>query len=196
MSIMKKFNTILAIATVAISSVFGLTSCDKNDDSINNIPAPMPQQEVKEDAKNVDYDYQLFFSDEILSLGDCEITVENNGETTSYTASNGQAEAKTMASKDPAVSRVYNFNGKTVNIKNLKAGSKVTIKFVPDEQAIASLPADGSTNIGFSRLITGTNATGAHVSNSDDFPMPGLKNARVSDYITRRASDLSRTFDK
>lgn len=32
---MKKFNSILAIAAVALTSVFGFTSCDKNDDAFN-----------------------------------------------------------------------------------------------------------------------------------------------------------------
>ena len=41
---MKAFNSFFAIATVAISSVFGFTSCDKNDDAFNQ---PEPKVETK-----------------------------------------------------------------------------------------------------------------------------------------------------
>ena len=44
---MKKFNAILAIATVALSAVFGFTSCDKADDDVFNQPKteePVPVQ--------------------------------------------------------------------------------------------------------------------------------------------------------
>ena len=44
---MKKFNSILAIAAVALTSVFGFTSCDKNDDAINQQPVPMEKTTVE-----------------------------------------------------------------------------------------------------------------------------------------------------
>jgi len=37
---MKKFNSILAIAAIAVSSVFGLTSCDKENDGFNEAMKP------------------------------------------------------------------------------------------------------------------------------------------------------------
>ena len=48
---MKKFNSILAIATVALTSVFGFTSCDKNDDPIMApVETKMQTPEILEDA--------------------------------------------------------------------------------------------------------------------------------------------------
>jgi len=43
---MKKFNSILAIAAIAVSSVFGLTSCDKENDSYNEVINPRPKTET------------------------------------------------------------------------------------------------------------------------------------------------------
>ena len=47
---MKKFNTILAIAAVALASVFGLSSCDKNNDSFNEPIQPDPEPVVLSDV--------------------------------------------------------------------------------------------------------------------------------------------------
>ena len=47
---MKKFNTILAIAAVALTSVLGLSSCDKNDDSFNEPIQPVSAPTVYTDA--------------------------------------------------------------------------------------------------------------------------------------------------
>jgi len=52
---MKKFSTILAIAAVAVTSVFGLSSCDKSDDSINQAitPAVTCVHASQDEVKNV-----------------------------------------------------------------------------------------------------------------------------------------------
>ena len=45
---MKKFNSTLAIAAIALTSVLGFTSCDKSDDPISQIPTPQVQQQVQQ----------------------------------------------------------------------------------------------------------------------------------------------------
>ena len=47
---MKTIKSIFAIAAVAISSVFGLSSCDKNDDAFNQPAKPEPAPVVVADA--------------------------------------------------------------------------------------------------------------------------------------------------
>ena len=80
---MKKFNTILAIAAVALTSVFGFTSCDKNDDSINNIPAPNPT--TKETPVPVPVEQDLYFyapaTAEQLKYMDATFTLSVDGQT-------------------------------------------------------------------------------------------------------------------
>ncbi len=46
---MKKFNSILAIAAVALTSVFGFTSCDKNDDELSQSATPRTQMEQQDE---------------------------------------------------------------------------------------------------------------------------------------------------
>lgn len=188
MSIMKKFN-FLAIATIALTSVFGFTSCDKSNDSINDVPASQSKQEAN-------MEYQLFVSNEVLDLGDYVFTVENNGQTTTYKASEGQATSKTMKiSKVNADPEIITFYGKTVVMKDLKAGAKVTVEFVANESAIAALPADGKIDTGFSILLRGTNSKGQNVSSNEDMPGKGLKNANVLDFLTRKSTLFSKTIN-
>ena len=64
---MKKFNAILAIATVALSAVFGFTSCDKNDEVFDQQPEPeLTAQIVPVDALGCILEYE--YSAEALDL--------------------------------------------------------------------------------------------------------------------------------
>ena len=52
---MKKFNSTLAIAAIALTSVFGFTSCDKNDDVFDYNPQP---QRIEMHTETSGYDNQ------------------------------------------------------------------------------------------------------------------------------------------
>ena len=49
---MKKFNSTLAIAAIALTSVLGFTSCDKSDDPISQVPTPQVQQTNTQQEQN------------------------------------------------------------------------------------------------------------------------------------------------
>lgn len=192
---MKKFNSIFAIAAVAVSTVFGFSSCDKSGDSINNIPDQSSKQEQKSDPKNVNYEYQVFISNSVLDFGECVFTVENNGQKTEYKASAAQSSSTTMELSGFGEAKSYSFNGKTVVMSNLKAGAKVTAEFIPNESAIAALPADGDINVGFSFVISGTNANNKTVYRTQQIPSIGLYNTYVGTALPLRVKSLSQEFN-
>lgn len=63
---MKKINSILAIAAVALTSVFGFSSCDKEED----VPAPKPEEE-----KVTDRTIQLVVSNDLLDACSFNINI-------------------------------------------------------------------------------------------------------------------------
>ena len=65
---MKKFNSILAIAAVALTSVFGFSSCEKED-----IPTPTPEPE--QETKVSDRTCTLVVSQDLLDVCTFEISV-------------------------------------------------------------------------------------------------------------------------
>ena len=54
---MKKFNSTLAIAAIALTSVFGFTSCDKNDDVFDEGPRPQ-RIEIHTETSGYDNQYE------------------------------------------------------------------------------------------------------------------------------------------
>ena len=196
MSIMKKFNsffesakamTILAIAAIALTSVFGFTSCDKNNDSFNEPVQPTtfncPQKPTNNKA---DSNYQLFLSNEVLDLGDVVVRVE--GENTEYKASEAPSTSTTM--KFQVLDKTYEetFNGRTITVNNVKPGAKVTAEFIPNKEAIAALPADGTTNMAVARYITGGE------NDKRENPTKGIINSKVESLLTRRVANFSHAF--
>ena len=181
---MKKFNSILAIAAIALTSVFGFTSCDKNNDSFNNMPDAGPTQKP---VDKKDSNYQLFLSNEVLDLGDVVVTVE--GQSTQYKASEAPSTSTTM--KFQVLDKTYEetFNGRTITVNNVKPGAKVTAEFIPNKEAIAALPADGATNMAVARYISGGE------SDKMEYPSKGLINSKVESYLTRRVANLSHAFN-
>ena len=186
---MKKFNSILAIAAIALTSVFGFTSCDKNNDSFNNMPDTTVNGggTHKAETKKADSNYQLFLSNEVLDLGDVVVTVE--GQSTQYKASEAPSTSTTM--KFQVLDKTYEetFNGRTITVNNVKPGAKVTAEFIPNKEAIAALPADGATNMAVARYISGGE------SDKMEYPSKGLINPKVESYLTRRVANLSHAFN-
>lgn len=123
---MKKISYLFAIAAVALVSAFAFSSCG-NDDDVKG-----------ESQKEPKLEYRIFVSDEVLALGEVEVGVSFAGQTdVKKVKANGSA---TKEDKDGSM-----FNGKVLLIQDIKDGSKVAVSFVPDEKAVAALPAEGST---------------------------------------------------
>ena len=169
---MKKFNfkSIFAIAVVAVASVFGLSSCDKNDDMI------IPEAPSKEEVKAAEH--MVFVSNTVLDLGDVVLKVNNDGKTDEYHLSAGTAKSYSQTKDDGSVKE---YPGKEIVVKNLKKGATVTPEFIPNESAIAAaLPAGGHYDVAFA-------------NSANKFLMPGLANEKVVEYINRRLALMKYT---
>jgi len=204
---MKKFNSILAIAAVALTSVFGFTSCDKNDDSINNAATPVrPSQEQKaqDKATNMYYGYQVFVSDQALALGDLVVTVDNNGQTQQYKASEGQT-GSMLGNVDNGEAPV--FMGRVVVVPVFKAsaeGVSISVKFEKNETAIAALPTDGcedyliaytySKNVNPFTLDVLKESFKKGSIKGDKYVNIGLRNKSAVPYLVARSKSLSTSF--
>ena len=193
MSIMKKFNSFLAIAAIALTSVFGFTSCDKNDDVLNgqpditNTPGTSTTDTDTKENKGI-YECNYFVSDNVLSLGDFEITVEQDGEPTTYKVSEGQTAVETFNNADRDNFKSYQLAGHRLIIDNLKDGAKVNVKFVPNEDAISALPADGTITFGILRNIDGSKSS---TSNFGEYELP---NSQFMQYMNNAAKAASYNF--
>lgn len=165
---MKKLNLFLACAAVAVASVFGLSSCDKEDN-------PGKDGGSKDVVKT--YDYLLCANDEILDGGDILINVVKDGKPTEYNLKNG-TEKKIMY-------KGKNYTGKEMVFSNLKKGDTAEPKFVAKEGAF---PAGGNSNPLIVRLIKAykNNVPSSIDSKSDTFAIPGLDNEKVQNYVEQR----------
>jgi len=160
-SIMKTINSffegvkpmkLFAIATVALTSVFGFTSCDKNDDAINEAATPIPpKQEQKAQEKSSSLNYfgaQVFINDDVLEYGDFVITVNHDGKSEEYKVSEGQTVTFTAGQINKAANNAdtglsgNSYSGKMLTIPNFKAASGTAsfdTKFVPNQAAFDKL---------------------------------------------------------
>jgi len=88
---MKKFNTILAIAAVAMSSVFGLTSCDKENDPIN----------VPEESQYIKAVLSYSYTEDALEMFDVNYEITNfDGKVETFTVKEAGYQEKEFNSKD------------------------------------------------------------------------------------------------
>ena len=197
---MKKFNSILAIAAVALTSVFGFTSCDKNDDMLNQPGTTMDQPGDNGGIKdtpaqsNSTYNYILFANDNVLNLGDVKVTVEQDGQIQEYKLSDAQTATGTFKKKTKEGTVDVSLGGKMLVINNVKSGAKVAPSFDGNADAIAALQQDGHSDIVF---------YAGHFKNLDDgikamgnaFVMYGLQNVKVVDYINARTNACTKTIN-
>jgi len=116
---MKKFNTILAIVAVALASVFGFTSCDKNDDSINNAVTPVqPKQEQKaQDKATQETEKAPEFVDAFANMAGTWETTDSEGTKLTLVLSNPQ---------DAVLCTTFRVDGKTYK-SQLMYDAKLTV---------------------------------------------------------------------
>ena len=161
---MKKFNSIFAVASVVLTSVFGFTSCQKDPLPVQNNKTEDTKQETKEESKvNKYYGFQMFVNDEALALGDIVVVVNSDGKTTEYKASESQTASVNskdfISVSDKTAMEVFNikegkyskevYTGKKLVVPNFYVKSDVSfeIKFVPNEAALSALDMDGKTDV-------------------------------------------------
>lgn len=88
---MKKFNTILAIAAVAMSSVFGLTSCDKENDPVN----------VPEESQYIKAVLSYSYTEDALEMFDVNYEITNfDGKVETLSVKEAGYQEKELKSKD------------------------------------------------------------------------------------------------
>ena len=184
---MKKFNAILAIATVALTSVFGFTSCQQDDAFDGGVvvcPGVMGGPTTPTDTPtdtpkaNGTVDFEFFVSDEVLSLGEYTLTMQESGRETVMNMADGEND-----------SHYYNnnkgfentFTGKKMVFHNLKPGTVVTPSFKAFDGAFESLPADGVTEF----MIMSDVVRHGYVGdlNIGNHTMPGLMNVKLEKCI-------------
>lgn len=148
---MKKFNTILAIATVALTSIFGFTSCEKNDDAFKQPETQVAKSSQVQTQKSQTvcstFEYNLFINDEILNLGDVVVSLEQDGHTTEYKASEAQTTTKVAKEEINGSIVETTIYGKMIVIKGIKPGAVINPSFHGNTDALASLPKDGKTDL-------------------------------------------------
>lgn len=194
---MKKFNSIFAIATVVLATVFGLSSCEK--EAYNELPVPQTVRNTAEEPKEqATVTYEYFVGNSTLSLGDVVITVEYNGEKTQHSVSAGESTRKAyMVTAEDGMDEKLDVRGKHVVIKDVKVGSVVTPSFIPNEEAFAALPADGTTDVVLTGMVNSAtrfvSAEGYTNTNLSKFGMP---NSQVKDYIFSSFASASQRIYK
>lgn len=145
---MKKFSSFAAMVVVAVSAVFGLTSCQQDDvfDNGGGIERPVPPTPSANPTStdNASVDFEFFVSDEILNLGDYTLTVERPNHTTVLDMASGECETKTYTNTQYGITKTS--TGKKVVIYGLERGSVVTPSFKAFEGAFDLLPKDGATD--------------------------------------------------
>lgn len=194
---MKKFNSIFAIATVVLATVFGLSSCEK--EAYNELPVPQTVRNTAEEPKEqATVTYEYFVGNSTLSLGDVVITVEYNGEKTQHSVSAGESTRKAyMVTAEDGMDEKLDVRGKHVVIKDVKVGSVVTPSFIPNEEAFAALPADGTTDVVLTGMVNSAtrfvSAEGYTNTNLSKFGMP---NSQVKDYIFNSFASASQRIYK
>ena len=205
---MKTFNSffananvksIIAIAAVALTSVFGFTSCDKNDDVFTREtvvvkPFPGPTVDTPKAKTVEECEYKFFASDSILALGDFKITIEYKGEKQEFYASKGTRDVKAFLERcEDGVDEKFDPRGKTITVQGVKEGSIVTPEFIPNDAAIAARPADGKINIFACGFINGgvySCPMSGKVVNMK-YNMIGVPNNQIVNYINSRLATAS-----
>lgn len=171
---MKKLNLFLACAAVAVASMFGLSSCDKEDNPGNGGGS--------EDVVKT-YDYEFFANDEILAEGDIILKVVKDGKSNEYNLKNGTAKTHTF-NKNNQYKNPVDYKGKEMVFTDLKKGDTVEPKFVVKEGGLAP---GGKMDVGFVCCpTTYTNGIATLVPKENDFLMEGLPNEGVLDYVNKR----------
>lgn len=171
---MKKLNLFLACAAVAVASMFGLSSCDKEDNPGNGGGS--------EDVVKT-YDYQVFVSNEIFEEGDIFINVVKNGKPTEYNLKDGTAKTHTFG-KDAGLTEPKDVKGKEMVFTNLKKGDTAEAKFVVKEGGLA---AGGTTYVALVACpITYKNGGSGYKADKNEFYMGNMLNEKVQDYIDKR----------
>ncbi len=211
---MKKFNSILAIATVALTSVFGFTSCDKADDDVFNQPNPVDKNETKY------FGLQVAINEEAFQFGDVVITTNINGQEVPYSLSEGQAKTMTKrqimqsvlkntnpkALEGPDTTKVYNCRVLTIPTTACQGNVEFHAEFIPNESANMDMESKNdfvltyvytkapTTNFALDvTSITGfANHFEANSLNSKFSPsiMSGLTNTKYVEYASKKANLL------
>lgn len=94
---MKKYFSSIAMVAVALASVFGLTSCDKEDIPVDPVPEPAPQV-LPVDSLGCILEYE--YSAEALELFDIKYEVTDfNGNTETFEVTKPGKDVKTYKAK-------------------------------------------------------------------------------------------------
>jgi len=143
---MKKFNSFFAIATVALTSVFGFTSCDKNEDAINEAATPVqPKQEQKAQDEFLSATLTYNYSQDAIDMFDINYEITDfDGTVESFMVTEAGKHTKNLKSN------------------NLNAAAKVKTTF----SAKSSFVGDENKeyNVLISSIVTGFIGTESGIS--------------------------------
>lgn len=174
----------VAIATVAIASVFVCASCSK--DEAGDEPGDKPGMVVPDES--LTKDLTIVLSNDLIEYGEVSITVTQDGKSDVYKSSATSGE-ETIDFKDE-VGNPTSLTGKAINIKGIKLNATLNCAYNTNEK---TMPEKMDCSYAYKTVTLGGPK---NVISNNGFVMKGLAKERAVDYITRRLELLKPAIAK